>query len=216
MSAVVVAGSTGEAAALSEDERASLLAAVKDAVDVPVIAGTGAPSAHQAVRLTRAAVDSGADAVLALSPPGSTDVRPYYADLVAAARDMPVLAYHYPAVSPPGIPVSVLASLDGVAGAKDSTGDPERLLEELTTWDKPVYPGSSSLVSFAGQLGCPGAILALANAEPELCVAAFGGSAEAQLQLAPAHLAVKAGGFPAGIKAATARRWGTSTAARMG
>ena len=216
MSAVVVAGSTGEAAALSEDERTSLLRAVKDAVDVPVIAGTGAASAHQAVRLTQAAIDAGADAVLALSPPGSTDVRPYYDELVSAAGAVPVLAYHYPAVSPPGIPVPVLASLDGVAGAKDSTGDPERLLEELTAWDKPIYPGSSSLVSFAAQLGCPGAILALANAEPELCVAAFGGSGEAQLALAPAHLAVKAGGFPAGIKAATARRWGTPTAARMG
>ena len=68
MQAVVVAGSTGEAATLSADERVAVLTAVRAAVPdrVPVVAGTGAPSAHQAVVFTAGAVDAGADAVLAL------------------------------------------------------------------------------------------------------------------------------------------------------
>ena len=51
--AVVVAGSTGEAATLDDEERSDLLIAVRSAVDgrVPVLAGTGATSARQAVVL---------------------------------------------------------------------------------------------------------------------------------------------------------------------
>ncbi|MDQ3979569.1 MAG: dihydrodipicolinate synthase family protein, partial [Actinomycetota bacterium] len=104
--AVVVAGSTGEAASLSPEERVELLAAVRAALHpsagVPVIAGTGAPSARQAVALTAAACEHGADAVLALSPPGAADPGPYYDAVAKAAGATPVLAYHWPALSPPG------------------------------------------------------------------------------------------------------------------
>ena len=216
VSAVVVAGSTGEAASLTPDERVGLLAAVRAAVpaEVAVLAGTGAAWAGEAARLTAAAADGGADAVLALSPPGAADPRPYYDEVVKAAGVVPVLAYHFPAVSPPGVPVELLADLP-VAALKDSSGDPDRLLAELDAWDRPVYPGSSSLLAYAAGLGCPGAILALANAEPELCVAAFGGDHGAQRRLAPAHLAARAP-FPGAIKQRTAERFGTSTVARMG
>jgi 4-hydroxy-tetrahydrodipicolinate synthase len=216
MKAVVVAGSTGEASALTPDERNALLDAVQDAVSgrAVVVAGTGAPSARQAVALTSNAVDHGAEAVLVLSPPNSNDVRPYYDVVAKAAGATPVLAYHYPAVSPPGIPVPVLADLP-VAGCKDSTGDPDRLLTELTEWDEALYVGSAAILSFAGPLGCAGAILALANAEPERCIRAFAGDAAAQLELVAAHNAARAR-FPIGLKGLAAERYGTSTAARMG
>jgi 4-hydroxy-tetrahydrodipicolinate synthase len=213
--AVIVAGSTGEAAALSPEERVALLAAVRGVVaSVPVIAGTGAPSARQAVALTAAAVDGGADAVLVLSPPGSSDVRPYYDAVAKAAGGVPVLAYHFPAASPPGFGVDVLPDLP-VAGCKDSSGDAERLLATVTSWDGAVYTGSSALLLMAGQVGCRGAILAPSNAEPELCVRAFGGEVEAQLALLPAHLAAGAS-FPRGVKEMVGRRFGTSTVARIG
>lgn len=216
--AVVVSGTTGEAASLSPAERSDLLAAVRAAVPVSsgvaVIAGTGAPSARQAVVLTEAARGGGADAVLTLSPPGSGDVRPYYEAVARAAGGVPVLAYHYPAVSPPGIPVAVLGDLP-VAGCKDSSGEGDRLLETLDTWDRPLYVGSAALLALAGPLGATGAILALANAEPEGCIAAFGGDAAAQRALAGAHRAASRN-FPAGIKELTARRFGTPTTTRLG
>ena len=216
--AVVVGGTTGEAAALDPDERSELLAAVRKAVPqgsgVPVIAGAGSPSARQAARLTTAARDEGADAVLALSPPGTSDPRCYYESVAQAAGRVPVLAYHYPAVSAPGIPLSSLADL-AVAGMKDSSGDPGRLLETLDTWDRPVYPGNSALVTLAGALGCPGAILALANAVPELCTSAFAGDAQAQLKLAAPRRRTE-GRFPAGLKQLVGERFGYSTKARMG
>ena len=55
----------------------------------------------------------------------------------------------------------------------------------------------------------------LANVEPERCVAAFTGDAEAQRALAPAHLAARRS-FPGGLKSLMATRWGTSTVTRMG
>jgi 4-hydroxy-tetrahydrodipicolinate synthase len=76
---VVVAGSTGEAAALTAGERVALLTETRRAVPsgVPVIAGTGGASARQAAALTRDAREAGADAVLALCPPRNNDPRPY-------------------------------------------------------------------------------------------------------------------------------------------
>lgn len=215
VAAVVVAGTTGEAAALQTDERAELLDAVRSTVDgVPVIAGTGAPSARQAVDLTMRARDGGADAVLVLSPPQTADARPYYARVAEAAGDLPVLAYHFPQVSPPGLPVEVIDSLP-VAGCKDSTGDAERLLVTLQSTTVPLYTGSSAVLSLAGAAGCAGAILALANVEPERCRAAFAGDADVQRDLIDAHVAMRER-FPAGLKALMARRFGTGRATRIG
>ncbi|HWB71243.1 MAG TPA: dihydrodipicolinate synthase family protein [Egibacteraceae bacterium] len=214
--AVVVAGSTGEAAALTPDERLELLRTVRSALSatVPVIAGTGAPSARQAAALTAAAADQGADAALVLSPPGVADARPYYRAVAEAAAGMPLLAYHFPAVSPPGLPVDVLDELP-VAGLKDSSGDPDRLLAELEAYGGALYVGSSAVLALAGPLGCTGAVLALANLDPERCVAAFAGDATSQRQLAASHLAAKRD-FPAGLKRLLADAYGTSPVARMG
>ena len=212
---VLVSGSSGEAAALSAEERVLLLEGVRDAVpdDVPVLAGTGAPSARQAAALTLSAKDHGADAVLVLSPPRVADPSAYYDIVVRSAGDLPVLAYHYPRASEPGIPIEVLPKLP-VAGLKDSSGDPERLLAELDC-GKPLYTGSSAILSFAGPLGCAGAILALSNLEPEGCIAAFTGDAAAQRRLTAAHLASRID-FPRGIKEMMSARFGTSPVCRMG
>ncbi|CAN5421267.1 4-hydroxy-tetrahydrodipicolinate synthase [soil metagenome] len=214
VSAVLVAGTTGEAATLDSAERVSLISAVREALpaDVPVIAGTGAPSGRQAATLTRMAADAGADAALVLTPPRTADPRRYFDDVRTAAGEMPLLAYHFPAVSPPGITVAQLRDLP-VVGLKDSTGDPNRLLELLTTYDGEVYVGSSALLTQAALLGATGAILALANAHPEDCVAAMAGDAEAQLRLAPHHRGMSP--FP-GIKSQVAQRYGCATHARVG
>lgn len=214
--AVVVAGSTGEAPALTAGERVALIQRVLEAVAgrVPVLAGSGAASTRQAVELTTQALEAGADGVLVLSPANTADPVPYYVAVAKAAAGAPVLGYHYPAVSPPGLPVPVLDELP-IDGLKDSTGDPERLLEELSFWGGHLYTGSSAVLALAGPLGCAGAILALANVEPERCIAAFGGDTTAQRQLAPAHLAARRS-FPRGIKQLTARRFGTPVHSRMG
>jgi 4-hydroxy-tetrahydrodipicolinate synthase len=213
---VVVCGTTGEAAALSPGERTRLIGAVRGAVDphTPVIAGTGAPTGRQAAELTARAFDAGADAVLVLSPPGVTDPREYYDVVAKAATDRPLLAYHFPATSRPGIPVDLLAELP-VVGVKDSTGSAERLLAELDGFGGDVYTGAATLLTMAGAVGAAGAILALANVMPETCAAAFAGDGRAQRALIRPHLTA-ARAFPDGIKALVAERFGVSRAARVG
>jgi 4-hydroxy-tetrahydrodipicolinate synthase len=214
MRAVVVAGSTGEASHLSMKERLQLLKAVKEAVPahIPVILGTGDLSAGVSVpQLTRRAAEAGADAAIVLSPRHG-DIREFYGEVVGAAGHMPVLAYHWPKVSPPGIAMEDLKALK-VSGIKDSTGDTERMLEMLACFHKPIYTGSSSVVAYAGMLGCTGAILAAANLEPELCADAFAGSVVAQKDLLFAHRVTSQYGVK-GIKEELARKFGTSTVCR--
>lgn len=213
--AVVVAGTTGEAPSLDPTERAELIETVKTVLSgsgTPVIAGTGAPSGRQAARLTAQARDSGADAILALSPAGAKDPRPYYEMVALAADGLPLLSYHYPKVSSPGIELQLLADLP-VDAIKDSSGDASRLLATLDSWDRPVYPGASSLTFLASQLGCPGVILGLANAEPETCVAAWGGDVGAQLRLAKSRAAEAHA--PRGIKELVSERFGFGATCRV-
>ena len=213
---VLVAGTTGEAAALTPDERTELVAAVRAALpdDVPVIAGTGAPTGPQAADLTVRAFDAGADAVLALSPPGVADPRPYYDRLAAAAAGRPLLAYHFPLASSPGVPVEFLPELP-VTGLKDSSGDAARLLHEVDVFGGDLYTGTTSLVSLCGAVGAAGAMLAVANVAPEDCVAAFAGDAAAQVQLATLDRRISVD-FPGGYKRAVAERFGTSAMTRVG
>ena len=200
MRAVLACGTTGEAGRLTDDQRTAVIAAVRDAVprDVPVIAGTGAVNAASATALTVGAADAGADAVLAWPPPDCEDLAGYYAAIGSAGSGMPVLAYHIPWVSAPGVPVEALADLP-VVGIKDSSGDPDRLLFEVMHYSRATYVGSSALLALAGPLGCTGAILAVANMAPELCTSAFAGDAQAQRDLTDLHLAVRAGG-PAALR----------------
>ena len=210
---VVVAGTTGEAAALEPHERNALIEAVRAAVDVPVVAGTGAPSGRQAARLTRAAVELGVDAVLVLAPPFATDPRPYYESVADSAGDVPVLAYHWPLVSAPGIDVDCLGDLP-IAGVKDSTGDVARLIATLDHFAGAVYTGSQAMLSTAAALGARGAILGIANAEPELAVRAWAGDLDAQREVQRVAVAVKRG-LVGGLKEYMATQFATSSVVRM-
>jgi 4-hydroxy-tetrahydrodipicolinate synthase len=211
--AIVVAGTTGEAAALDRSERAMLTASVKGAVSVPVVVGTGAPTPYQAVKFTQDAVEAGADAILALSPPGSNDLRAYYTVLSHVAGDTPLLAYHFPKASSPGFGIGILPELP-VVGFKDSSGDAGRLLEALNEYEGQTYVGAPSLLSMAGPMGAAGAILAVANVEPERCIAAWSGDVEAQKAL---HEAIVGCKFPLenGLKYLMSERFGTATTSRI-
>lgn len=215
MAAVLVNGTTGEAGTLTGTERTALIEAVRAAVPdpVPVIAGTGAPSLRQAAALTRAAVAAGADAVLTWCPPRCADLAGYFAAVGEAAAGRPVLAYHNPFIACADLPVDRLAGLP-VSGVKDSSGSPDRLLEELARYPGDIYAGSAGYLALAGPMGAAGALLALANLLPEACLRAWRGDAGAQRGLAAQHLAVRAGG-PAQLKQMLAGSDGTSPVSRI-
>jgi 4-hydroxy-tetrahydrodipicolinate synthase len=215
MRAVLVAGTTGEAGALSDTERAELVAAVRETCPgVPVVAGVSAEWRRAAAVRTAAMVAAGADAVLAAPPRAGGSLADYFAEVAESAAGAPVLAYHYPGVAGGEVPVSALASLP-VAGIKDSTGDARRLAEEVDLgWPGNVYTGSAALLGPARWLGAAGAIVAAANVVPEKCLAAWDGDAAAQREVLRVERGYRAT-FPAGIKAAVARRYGTPAGCRL-
>ncbi|PRY32992.1 dihydrodipicolinate synthase family protein [Pseudosporangium ferrugineum] len=211
--AVLVNGSTGEASTLTDDERVTLVAAVREACPgVPVLAGTSGEWHGQAAARTRAAVRAGADALLVAPPRLGGDLGDYYTAVAAAAGGQPVLAYHYPAVAGGPVPVGALATLP-VTGIKDSSGDAARLGHELEAGCD-VYVGASALLGYAGWLGATGAIVAAANLVPEDCLAAWERDVAAQRRVMRAEREAKAG--PGGLKAAIAARYGTSPRRRAG
>ena len=212
---VLVNGSTGEATALSDAERVELVAAVRQACPgVPVIAGASGDWWPQAEIRVAGAIDAGADAVLVAPPRLGGALTGYFERVVAAAADVPVLAYHYPGVAGGPVPVEALEDL-GLAGIKDSSGDPARLGHELGLGgDLTVYTGASALIGYASWLGGAGAIVAAANLVPGECLAAWERDATAQHAVLRAERESKA--LPGGLKEAMSRRYGTSPVRRLG
>jgi 4-hydroxy-tetrahydrodipicolinate synthase len=211
--AVLVAGSTGEADTLDDAEVAALVGAVRAACPgTPVLAGTSASWLGRVVRRSVRALDAGADALLVAPPRRCGDVPGFFASLAGQLPDAPLLAYHFPGVAGAEVAVESLTDLP-VAGLKDSTGSAERLVATLESWGGATYVGAAMLTLTAGALGADGAILAVANACPELAVAAFGGDAGAQRALLAVHRdAVRR--FPHGLKERVADRFGTPVHAR--
>jgi 4-hydroxy-tetrahydrodipicolinate synthase len=217
VSAVLVAGSTGEPWALSSAERTVLCQAVREQVPahIPVLLGTGAFSGwDETEQMTAGCAESGADAYLIMPPPGIAADVAHFARLRDIAGETPVWAYHVPGVSAPGVPLDTVGQLD-VAAIKDSSGDADRLAAEVTqrAVGRPVYVGSPTVLTLARALGAPGAILALANTVPELCAAAFGGDLPAQAEVARLHVESLTG-FPGGLKKEVSKTYGTPTVTR--
>ena len=102
---VVVAGTTGESATLSDDEKIELLEAVLDEIgaDATVICGTGSNDTRHAASLTHRAAQSGAHGVLVVAPyynkPIEAGLRAHFAEVSEAAGDTPVALYNIPSRS---------------------------------------------------------------------------------------------------------------------
>lgn len=206
---VLVAGTTGEFWTLDHDERLTLIAAVRSALpaDVPVLAGIGAVDADDALRLAEHVGDTGADAALCFVPPGS-DPADLFGRVQQRLAGLPLLAYHFPAAGYAELPVADLHGY-GVAGIKDSSGDPARLLATARTLDAGVYTGSALLPGLAGALGVAGCLLALGNVAPAAAAAAWAGDQSAQGELAALHAEVVGDVPPRRVKQLAAQRYGT-------
>ena len=128
--ALVIAGTTGESPTLTHDEQVDLVAAVVDAVDVPVIAGAGSNDTRSAIRNAERCAEVGADAILSVTPYYN---RPSQAGLVehftAVARctDLPNMLYDIPVRTGRKINTDTLLRLagevDNVVAVKDAAGD---------------------------------------------------------------------------------------------
>jgi 4-hydroxy-tetrahydrodipicolinate synthase len=127
---LVLAGTTGEAPALTDDEKLGLFRAVREVVSVPLIANTGSAGTAHSVELTKAAAATGIDGALVVTPYYS---RPSQAGIeahlraIAAATDLPVIVYDIPKRTGREVrlPTFLRLAADGViAGVKDAAGAP--------------------------------------------------------------------------------------------
>ena len=181
--ALVVTGTTGEAATLSDRERRDVLrfsaATVKGRV--PLIAGTGSPSTHTAVRLSCEAAAAGADGLLVVTPyynkPTPQGLVAHYRE-IARAAEKPVLVYHVPSrtgthLSPEDY--AALAAIPGIAGIKEAgapTADVARTLSLLSR-RIPLYAGNDAETLSHMAMGAEGVVSVVSNLFPrevaELC-----------------------------------------------
>jgi 4-hydroxy-tetrahydrodipicolinate synthase len=129
--ALVVAGSTGEAATLSDSEKEELWRAVVQAVEGrgKVIAGTGTYDTAHTVHLTEGAEQAGVDAVLVVTPyynkPPQRGLVEHFT-VVAGATGLPVMLYNIPGRTAVRIEHDTLlrlAAVENIQAVKDSTGD---------------------------------------------------------------------------------------------
>ena len=128
---LVVAGTTGEAPTLSDDEKVELWRAVRAAVDVPLLAGTGSNDTRHTIGLSQRAAETGVDGLLVVSPyynrPPQAGIEAHMR-AVAAAVDLPIVMYDVPARTGRAIAADVIVRLatevPGIVGLKDAGGDP--------------------------------------------------------------------------------------------
>lgn len=180
-----VIGSTGESVLLSRREIDTVWAAVKEAAapEKQLIAGTGAESTAETIERTKRAAELGYHAALVKTPyyykPAykSENYIAHYRK-VADASPIPVLLYSVPqftGVSLEAAEVAALSQHPNIIGIKESSGQVQRIAEmvEAAPRSFQVMTGSASMLFPSMTVGACGAILALASALPEMCVAMY-------------------------------------------
>ena len=174
--AIVVAGTTGEAATLSHEEHCECVryAVEKVAGRVPVIAGTGSNDTAYGIELSKYACEVGADALLLVTP--------YYNKATpkglirsfletAEATDKPIILYNVPSRTGCNIPLSVyreLAKHERIVAVKEASGNLSAIAELMDECGDAldVYSGNDDQIVPIMSLGGMGVISVLSNVMP--------------------------------------------------
>ena len=216
--AIVAVGTTGESATLDVDEHVAVIRHVVKQVAgrIPVIAGTGANSTREAIELTAAAKQAGADACLLVTPyynkPTQEGLYLHHRK-IAESVAIPQILYNVPGRTACDMLPDTIARLSGVAniiGVKEATGDLQRGKEVLdkVASDFLVYSGDDATAVELMLMGGKGNISVTANVAPrevsELCALAMRGEAAAARaineRLMPLHKALFCEANPIPVK----------------
>ena len=174
--ALVVCGTTGESATLSEDEhKVCIEFAIKTCAGrIPVIAGTGSNCTEKAIKMSRFASDAGADALLVVTPYYNKAtpkglIKSFRA--IADASSAPIILYNVPSRTGVNLSLSVLRELsfhEHIVAIKDAAGDigeTSRIIAELG--DRlDVYAGNDNMTVPTLALGGAGVISVASNIVP--------------------------------------------------
>ncbi len=183
---LVVAGTTGEAPVLSDDEKLSLWAAVVEAVDVPVIAGSGSNDTAHSVHLTRQAVALGVAGILCVAPyynrPSQAGLAAHVRAVCEAAGEVPVMLYDIPVRTGRKVATATILQLArdvaNLVALKDAAGNPAetaRVIAEAPSGFE-VYSGDDGLtlpLLAVGAVGVVGVATHWAGEDHQEMLAAF-------------------------------------------
>lgn len=228
-----VNGSTGEAGALTREERIAVIKAAREAMgsNGKIIAGAGAPMTAATLELVQDAKDAGADAALVLSPIGNTTDEGLVKHYEAAAEiGIPIILYNHPTAT--GIDITIdkfdkLIQIPNVVGMKETSGSMPLLAEIFRKYGDSnisIFTGGDDLTLPALAVGAKAIILATGNVAPRqildmMSAVETGDMKTAQkLYQSIAPLTSVIGdeyNFPAGIKKAVELLGRPSSAPRM-
>jgi 4-hydroxy-tetrahydrodipicolinate synthase len=178
---IVPCGSTGESATLTFEEHEKVIQITVDKVNgkIPVLAGTGSNNTAEAIRLTKAAKDIGADGVLVISPyynkPNRAGLVKHYTKI--ADLDIPVVVYNVPGRTGQNLEPDLIAELAqhpnivGIKEASGNIGQISRIIEETQDEDFVVISGDDNITVPIMALGGAGVISVAANVDPTRMVA---------------------------------------------
>ena len=220
--ALVIAGTTGEGATLSDGEHRAVVdfAVQRVAGRAAVIAGTGSNDTAYAVSLTKFCCEAGADAMLVVTPYYNKAtqnglVRMY--NTIADASTKPIIVYNVPSRTGVGIQPETYARLaehPNIRAIKEANGSISAIAETMAlVGDKlDIYSGNDDQIVPILSLGGSGVISVLSNVAPkqtiEICDRFFAGdvagSAKLQLELLPLIQALFSEVNPIPVKAAMA------------
>ncbi len=223
INALVIAGTTGEASTFSDDEHREVIDFAVKYVNkrVPVIAGTGSNDTNYALDLTRCACESGADAVLVVTPYYNKATQKGLIKMfttIADASTVPVILYDVPSrtgVSIKPETVAALAEHPNIVGLKAASGNISEIAKTAhLCGDKiHIYSGNDDQIIPVMSLGGKGCISVLSNLLPnetvEMSEAFFAGeveiAAKMQLDFLPLVDALFSEVNPIPVKAAMAK-----------
>jgi 4-hydroxy-tetrahydrodipicolinate synthase len=165
---IVVSGTTGEAPALSDEEKLHLFAAVKGKMQerIPVWAGTGSNDTRHTVELSREAEKIGVDGIMLVCPyynkPSQEGLYQHFKQ-VAEAVALPVLLYNIPGRTGINLlpeTVARLAEIENIAAVKEASGNLDQVsaLINILPDDMLIYSGDDSLTLPMMALGAQGIV----------------------------------------------------------
>ncbi len=167
-------GTTGESPTLTHDEHERVIAVVCEhaAGRIKVVAGTGSNSTTEAIRLTKFAKKSGADAALMVAPYYNKPTQEGFFrhfQAVAQAVDLPIVLYNIPARTAKNMEpetIARLAEIPTIVAIKESTGSMDQASQILALTDLTVLSGDDSLTLPLMAIGGRGVVSVVGNIVP--------------------------------------------------
>jgi len=173
---LVPCGSTGESATLTHAEHETVIRITIEQVNkrVPVVAGTGSNATAEAIRLTRAAQEMGADGALLISPyynkPTQEGIVRHYRT-IAQAVDMPLLVYNIPGRTGSNVlpeTFAKIAEIKNIVGVKEASGSMDQVADIIRLCGDrlAILSGDDALTLPIMALGGKGVIATIGNVMP--------------------------------------------------